>query len=110
MEYYIGLDVSQRQTAICVVDEKGTRVTEGKALTQPSDIYAWIIERIDAGTIIKFGLEAGAMSAWLYTELTKLGLPMLCLEAFHAAELLIAQRNKTDKNDARGLAQMVRMG
>ena len=42
MEYYIGLDVSQRQTAICIVNGKGTRVAEGKALTEPSGIYAWI--------------------------------------------------------------------
>jgi transposase len=110
MEYYIGLDVSQRQTAICIVDGKGARVKEGKALTEPSDIYAWIIKHVDRKLIMKVGLEAGAMSAWLYTELSKLGLPMLCMEAFQAAEFLRAQRNKTDKNDARGLAQMVRMG
>jgi transposase len=110
MEYYIGLDVSQRQTSICIVDGKGTRVTEGKALTLPPDIHGWITKHVDARLIIKVGLEAGAMSAWLFTELTKLGLPMLCLEAFQAAEFLKAQRNKTDRNDARGLAQMVRVG
>jgi transposase len=110
MEYYIGLDVSQRQTAICIVDDKGARVAEGKALTEPSDIYAWIRKHVDPKLVVKVGLEAGAMSAWLCTELSKLGLPMLCIEAFQAAEFLKAQRNKTDKNDARGLAQMVRMG
>jgi transposase len=110
MEYYIGLDVSQRQTAICIVNGKGTRVAEGKALTEPPGIYAWIIKHADPKTITKVGLEAGAMSAWLYTELSTLGLPMLCLEAYQASEFLKAQRNKTDRNDARGLAQMVRMG
>ncbi|HEV2349286.1 MAG TPA: IS110 family transposase [Terriglobia bacterium] len=110
MEYYIGLDVSQRQTAICIVNGKGTRVAEGKALTEPSGIYAWITKHLDTKLITTVGLEAGAMSAWLYTELSKMDLPMLCLESYQAAEFLKAQRNKTDRNDARGLAQMVRMG
>ena len=110
MEYYIGLDVSQRQTAICIIDGNGNRVKEGKALTVPSDIYAWIIMQVTIEDIVKVGHEAGAMSFWLQTELTKLGLPIMCLEAFEAAALLETQRNKTDKNDARGLAQIVRMG
>jgi transposase len=110
MEYYIGLDVSQRQTAICIVDGKGSLVKEGKATTAPSNIYAWITKHVDPKLIVKVGLEASAMSAWLYTELSKLGLPMLCMESFQAAEFLKAQRNKTDKNDAYGLAQLVRMG
>jgi len=110
MQYYIGLDVSQRQTAICIIDDKGVKVAEGKALTLPSDIYIWITKHVDARSIVRVGHEAGAMSFWLHTELTKLGLPMVCLEAFQAASLLETQRNKTDKNDARGLAQIVRMG
>jgi transposase len=110
MDYCIGLDVSQRHTAICIIDGTGAKVAEGKALTEPSDIHAWITRHVDAEVIRTVGLEAGAMSFWLHTELTKLGLPMLCLEAFQAAELLKTQRNKTDKNDARGLAQIVRMG
>src|SRR5271170_6102072 len=110
MQYYSGRDVSQRQTAICISDDKGVKVAEGKALTLPSDIYIWITKHVDARSIVRVGHEAGAMSFWLHTELTKLGLPMVCLEAFQAASLLETQRNKTDKNDARGLAQIVRMG
>jgi transposase len=110
MEYYIGLDVSQRQTSICIVDDLGASVKEGKALSEPSEIYFWITKHVDCKQVMKVGLEAGAISGWLYTELNKLGLPTLCLETFQAAEFLKAQRNKTDKNDARGLAQMVRMG
>lgn len=79
-------------------------------MTVPSDIFAWIIKQVDAKDIIKVGHEAGAMCFWLQTELTKLGLPIVCMEAFQAASLLKTQRNKTDKNDARGLAQIVRMG
>jgi transposase len=110
MQYYIGLDVSQRQTAICIIDSDGERVKEGKALTIPSDIYGWIIKQVAASDIIKVVHEAGAMSFWLQTELTKLGLPIVCMEAFQAAALLKTQRNKNDKNDARGLAQIAHMG
>ena len=111
MEYYIGLDISQRQTAICVVDAKGRIVSEGKALTHASDIHSWLLAKtIDLNSIISIGLEAGAMSGWLHRELTKLGLPVVCLEAFQAHRFLQTHRNKTDKNDARGLAQLVRMG
>lgn len=111
MKYYIGLDVSQRQTAICGVDEKGKRVFEGKALTNPADILGWIKKQgIAFEDIDRAGLEAGAMSSWLTMELTKLGLPTVCLEAYQAHRFLKNNRNKTDKNDARGLAQLVRMG
>jgi transposase len=111
MDYYIGLDVSQRQTAICVVDAKGKIAVEGKALTLPSDIHGWLVAKdVQISSIVKIGIEAGAMSAWLHIELTKLGLPMICLEAFQAHRFLKTYRNKTDRNDARGLAQLVRMG
>jgi hypothetical protein len=85
MEYYIGLDVSQRQTSICLVDEKGKLVAQGKSLTQPADVRGWLEARqIDFSSIVRVGLEAGAMSGRLCTELSKLGLPMIGLEAFQA--------------------------
>ena len=110
MAYYIGMDVSQRQTSICVVDDDSKIIAEGKALTLPSDIYDWLKNRIETQQIHMAGIEAGAMSNWLCMELSKLGLPIICLESFQAHQFLKTQRNKTDKNDARGLAQMVRMG
>jgi transposase len=111
MQYYVGLDVSQRQTAICIVDETGKKVAEGKALSLPDDIHNWLTTKIaDPTTIVRVGIESGAMTRWLCAELTKLGLPMICLEAFQAHQFLKSNRNKTDKNDARGLAQLVRMG
>lgn len=111
MKYYIGLDVSQRQTAICGVDEGGKRVFEGKALTIPLEIWGWINKQgIAFNDVACVGLEAGAMSSWLTAELTKLKLPTVCLEAYQAHRFLKNNRNKTDKNDARGLAQLVRMG
>ena len=112
MEYYIGLDVSQKQTSICIVDENGKVIAEGKALTIAEDIYDWICRQnsIEPRQIKQAGLETGAMSGWLYRELQKLGLPMICLDAWQAHQFLKTCRNKTDKNDARGLAQLIRMG
>lgn len=110
MAYYVGLDVSQKTTAVCVVDEKGKTVAEGSCLTRPMDIAGWLGNRVEISEIAKAGLEATNLSSWLYTELTKHGLPMVCLEAFAAHRFISTQRNKTDKNDARGLAQLVRMG
>jgi transposase len=107
---YVGLDVSQKQTWICVVDEKGKTVAEGGALTRASDVQGWLRNRVELGDIANVGLEAGNMSSWLYSGLSKLGLPVVCLEAFQAHRFLSVQRNKTDKNDARGLAQLTRMG
>lgn len=110
MAYYVGLDVSQKSTAICVIDAKGAKVVEGMALSRPADIYGWLSNRIEVTEIAKVGLEASTLSSWLHTGLSKHGLTVLCLEAFQAHRFLATQRNKTDKNDARGLAQLVRMG
>jgi transposase len=111
MEYYIGLDVSQRETSICVVNVDGQIAAEGKALSRPSDIHQWLVTKnISVACIAKVGLEAGALSNWLCTELRELGLPMVCLDAYQAHEFLKTCRNKTDRNDARGLAHLVRMG
>jgi transposase len=107
---YVGLDVSQKQTWICVVDNKGKTVVEGCSLTRASDVHGWLGNRVDRGEIEKIGLEAGNMSSWLYSGLSKLGLPVVCLDTFQAHRFLSTQSNKTDKDDARGLAQLTRMG
>jgi transposase len=109
-EYYVGLDVSQKTTAICVIDNKGKQICIGSSLTRPEDIYGWLNNRIDMSKGIKIGLEAGNMSSWLYTGLHKLGFDIVCMETFQAHRFLSTYRNKTDKNDARGLAQLLRMG
>jgi transposase len=89
MQYYVGLDVSQRNTAICVVDHKGKVVCEGKTLTLPSDIFGWPIRVTgDVAPIEAVCIEAGAMSSWLYKELSNLGLPMVCVEAYQAHAFL----------------------
>jgi transposase len=111
MGYFIGLDISQRSTSVCIIDEKGKRVCEGKVLTIPSDIHGWIVSKgFMADQIDGICLEAGAMSSYLYNGLTDLGYGVTCVEAHQASIFLKAQRNKTDKNDARGLAQYIRIG
>lgn len=108
MKYYCGLDVSLQTTAICVVNQNGDIIREGSAVTEPEAIDAWLgklglpMERI--------GLEAGATSPWLCIELLALGWPTICLETRHAKAALKAQQVKTDRNDARGLAHIVRTG
>ena len=109
-DYYVGLDISQKTTAICVIDSEGKQVCRGSSSTRAEDIYGWLGNRIDITRPLKVGLEAGNMSSWLYTGLHKLGLEVVCMETFQAHRFLSTYRNKTDKNDARGLAQLLRMG
>jgi len=108
MKHFIGLDISQKSTAVCIIDSAGKVVSEGQCLSRPSDLATYIRKRSE--TIEKIGMEAGALSPWLYTGLTKAGLPVVVLETFHAYRALSMRRNKTDRNDARGLAELVRMG
>lgn len=111
MNLHVGLDISQRKTAICVVNDKGKIAAEGSVLTLPSDIHGWLLTKeIDLLAIQGVCLEAGSMSSFIYKGLEALGLPVVCVESFQAHQFLKAQRNKTDKNDARGLAQFLRMG
>ena len=111
MNLHVGLDISQRKTAICVVNDKGKIVAEGSSLTLPTDIHGWLVNKqIDRTAVRGVCLEAGAMSSFVYKGLEAVGLPVVCVESFQAHQFLKAQRNKTDKNDARGLAQFMRMG
>ena len=108
MDHYVGLDVSVRETSVCVVDESGKLLKEAKVPTEPEAIAALLTR--GGFTCKRVGLEAGPMSQWLYAELAAVGLPVICVEAQHMRSALSAQRNKTDRNDARGIAQMMRVG
>src|ERR1700721_3126128 len=109
MTYFGGLDVSVKETAVCVVDDAGKVVCEQKVPTEPGDIVTLLFSiGEDYGRI---GIEAGPLSQWLVNELTAAGLPMVCVETRHMKALLTAQQiNKSDRNDARGIAQMMRVG
>lgn len=109
-DYYVGLDVSQKTTSVCVIDDAGTKQCEGKCNSRPQDIGGWLSNRVEEGKTLKIGLEAGSMSSWLYSGLVKQGFDVVCMETFQAHRFLAVYRNKTDKNDARGLAHLVRMG
>jgi len=110
IDYYVGLDVSQKQTSICVIDGEGKVFVEGKSLTRPMDIFGWLKNRVDPDNTLKVAMEAGNMSSFLHSGLCQHGLNVVVLETFQAHRFLATYRNKTDKNDARGLAQLLRMG
>ena len=108
MKHFAGLDVSLEETAICVVDETGTMVREARVSSEPEALVAFfrglelVVERI--------GLEACSLSAWLHESLVPAGLPAVCIETRRAKAAMGAMPNKTDRNDARGLAQIIRTG
>jgi len=108
MEFFSGLDVGMDETAICVVDDKGTVVLQTAVVTDPETIKLALKPYL--GRLRRVGHEAGSWSPWLHPELEKLGLPVICLETQHVRAALKAQRNKTDKTDALGLAHLMRTG
>lgn len=108
MKHYVGLDVSQRETAVCVVDESGKLVFAGKAKSNPGALAELLRKR--APFAERIGFETGAMSSWLWHELTRIELPVVCIDARHAKAALSTRMNKSDENDARGLAELVRIG
>jgi transposase len=107
MKHYAGLDVSVKETSVCIVDETGNICRETKVPTHPEDLVkvlkdpAWRLERI--------GLEAGPLSQWLFSGLAEEDLLVVCIETRHTKAFLKAQVNKSDRNDARGIAQMMRV-
>ena len=106
MTYYIGLDVAVKYAAICIVDGEGRVVRERALVTEPESLAAYL-----RGTGLAFervGLEAGPLSSWLYEGLKAAGLPVICVESRHMKSALAAMRNKTDRQDARGIAQIRR--
>jgi transposase len=105
---YPGLDVSLKQTAICVSDDTGKIVWERAVPTEPLVIAEHLARH--APGLVRFGLESGPTSAWLWREFRRLGLPATCLDSRHAHRVLSMKRNKNDRNDARGLADLVRIG
>src|SRR5437773_3784222 len=108
MDYFAGLDVSVKETSVCIVDDAGKIVREARVASEPEALL-----QVLTNTIYRFkrvGLEAGPLSQWLYSVLAEAGLPVICVETRHMRAMLKAQINKTDRNDARGIAQMMRVG
>ena len=108
MEHYVGLDVSLKLTAICIVDQTGKIEREGMVASNPEAIAAFI--KSHAPRVARVGLETGATATWLWTELNKMGLPIICIDARHAKAALKMQINKSDRNDAVGIARIMQCG
>ena len=108
MKQYVGLDVSQKETSVCVVDDRGRVIYEGKAKSEPGALTALLRKR--APKAERIGFETGAMASWLWHELRRVDLPVVCVDARHAHAVLSVRMNKSDENDARGLAELVRVG
>ena len=108
MEQYVGLDVSLQQTAVCVVDQSGKIIREAMIPSDPEAIAAFI--RANTTNVVRIGLESGSTSTWLWTELDRMGLPVICIDARHAKAILKMQINKSDRNDAAGIARIMQTG
>src|SRR3974377_2430076 len=108
MDYFAGLDVSVKDTSVCIVDDTGKIVREVKVASEPAALLTVLMN--PAYHFRRVGLEAGPLSQWLYSAFAESGLPAICVETRHMRAVLKAQINKTDRNDARGIAQMIRVG
>ncbi len=108
MEHFAGLDVSVKETSICIVDDTGRIVREVKVASEPGALLQ--VLKNNAYHFKLIGLEAGPPSQWLFSALGEANLPVICVETRHMRAVLKAQINKTDRNDARGVAQMMRAG
>jgi transposase len=108
MAHFVGLDASKKTTSVCVVDGDGNVIQEGTVGTDPAAIAAYL--RGERRRYRRIGLESIEFAPWLYEGLAKAGLPIICIEARHAHGVLKARLNKTDRNDARGIAELMRVG
>ncbi len=108
MDNFAGLDVSVKETSVCIVDDTGRIVREVKVASEPEALLQVLMN--PGYRFKRIGLEAGPLSQWLFSALADAGLPVICVETRHMRAVLKAQINKTDRNDARGIAQMMRVG
>jgi transposase len=108
MALFVGLDVSLRTTSICVVALDGAAVWEGKAESEPAALVKALTRWRDTITLV--GIEACPLSEWLYGALVECGFQTVCIETRHAQRFLSSRPNKTDRSDARGIADMMRLG
>ena len=108
MEHYAGIDVSLESASVCVVDASGRIVREAKVASEPEALITWFGK--SGVEISRIGLEAGPLSQWLYAGMREAGLPVELLETRHVRDAFKAMPVKTDRNDARGIAQLMRLG
>jgi transposase len=108
MEYYAGIDVSLECSSLCIVDGTGKIVREGKVASEPEALIGWL--RSVGHELSRIGLEAGPLSQWLFAAMREAGLAVELLETRHVRDAFKAMPVKSDRNDARGIAQLMRLG
>lgn len=108
MELYVGIDVSLEESSVCIMDREGAILREMKVMSDPDALALALYEEGCAKA--RIGLEAGALSGWLHDGLKAAGFNVVLLETRHVAAAISAMAVKTDRNDARGIAQMLRLG
>ncbi|MBB5696036.1 transposase [Roseomonas pecuniae] len=108
MDHHAGIDVSLATSAVCILDAAGRVVREAKVGSEPEELAAFLTGC--GHRLIRIGLEAGPLSQWLHAGLVRAGLPAILVETRHVKAALSAMRVKTDRNDARGIAQLIRLG
>ncbi len=108
MNHYVGIDVSLEASSVCVVDVSGKIVCESKIGTEPETLIAWL-SRLQL-ELTRIGLEAGPLSQWLHAAMRQSGLAVELLETRHVRTALKTMPVKSDRNDARGIAQLMRLG
>jgi transposase len=108
MNYYAGIDVSLESSSVCVVDAAGKIVREGKVASEPEALIGYL--RSLGLELTRIGLEAGPLSQWLFRAMQQAGFAVELLETRHVQHALATATVKTDRKDARGIAQLVRMG
>ena len=108
MEHYAGIDVSLEWSSVCVVDATGKIILEGKVFSEPEALIAWFSSL--GLNLARIGLEAGPLSQWLFAAMRQAGLAVELLETRHVHDAFKAMPVKSDRNDARGIAQLIRLG
>jgi transposase len=108
MDHYAGIDVSLECSSVCVVDANGKIARESKVASEPEALIAWF--RSLGFDLARIGLEAGPLSQWLYAAMKKVGLVVELLETRHVSDAFKAMPVKSDRNDARNIAQLMRLG
>ena len=108
MEHYAGIDVSLEASSVCVLDASGKVVREAKVASEPEALTAWFA-RLGL-EVARIGLEAGPLSQWLHGAMTGAGLRVELLETRHVRTAIKTMPVKTDRSDARGIAQLMRLG
>ena len=107
MEHYAGIDVSLELSSVCVVDATGQIVREAKLASEPEALIGWL--RGLGLELARVGLEAGPLSQWLFAAMHEADLPVELLETRHVRDAFKAMPVKSDRNDARGIAQLIRL-